>query len=95
MTLPFPKAEEKVEKPKSALDRLRICPTCGNPTRISFNSTGGTAYCGPCKQEWPIVGPPNPINMVPLPGRGLSKQTIISPDMADIDALPPPDEGEI
>ena len=64
----------------AAIDRCRFCPACHAEARIVSNSSGITAYCGPCHTFWPIASQSSMLATPPSLPRGLSKQTLVEPD---------------
>jgi hypothetical protein len=64
----------------SNLDGNRNCPKCGQEGRSISNQFGLSMFCNACKFHWPISSTPIGGLVVPTPGRGLRKQTLVQPD---------------
>lgn len=77
----LPEVQQK--RGPSALDKSRICQTCGNEGRVVSNQWGVNVHCGHCKTSWPVSGARQPDSRLPLSApRGLSKQTRVAPDVS-------------
>lgn len=78
--LPKVDAKEQARIDAGAVDKSRICSSCGNEARVVANSSGVKAHCGPCKKWWPISSTPRAQEVPMVRGRGLRKETFVEPD---------------
>jgi hypothetical protein len=63
-----------------AINKARMCKTCGKEGRVITNSNGVFVKCHPCNSYWPVAPAIVGIGDAEVRPRGLSKETQVEPD---------------